>query len=124
MLEKDASAGNKDHRRADEANNRDDPVGRYIEAWALRRTHTDVQCRKWSQRALPCAAQTCLLCQDRGFVFREDWKKHVDEVHGGVQRYRNALFCLLSLKPYAVRGQEWRAVVANYAEFYASSAVD
>ena len=44
--------------------------------------------------------------------------------HGGVQRFRNALFASLSLKPYVVQGEEWRAIVANYAEFYARSAAD
>ena len=44
--------------------------------------------------------------------------------HGGVQRFRNALFSSLSLKPYVVQGEEWRAIVANYAEFYARSAAD
>ena len=48
----------------------------------------------------------------------------VDDEHGGVQRYRNALFSSLSLKPYVVKGEEWRAIVANCAEFYARSAVE
>ena len=41
-----------------------------------------------------------------------------------MQRYRNALFSILSLLPYVVRGQEWRAVQANFSEFFARSAMD
>ena len=83
-----------------------------------------MKCRFWSQGAEASGPQPCLLCPNREFAFREDWTTHVDEEHGGVQRLRNALFSLLSLKPYVVQGEEWRAIVANYAEFYARSAVD
>eukprot|EP00969_Alexandrium_andersonii_P152060 6724255-Alexandrium_andersonii.AAC.1 len=31
---------------------------------------------------------------------------------------------MIALKPYAAKGEEWRAVVENYSEFYARSAVD
>ena len=102
----------------------ENPVGRYKKNWQLRRLHPEVQCRKWSWRAKPSGPQPCRLCQKRDFVFREDWQKHVDEEHGGVQRYRNALFALLATKPYVVKGQEWRAIVSNYAECYAKATVD
>ena len=121
VWEGSAAADNRNHTRADPANSFDDPFKRYVETWGLRRTSADVQCRSWSQRAKPSGPQPCLLCPDREVAFREDWKEHVDEAHGGVQRYRNALFSSLSLKPYVVKGEEWRAIVANYAEFYARS---
>ena len=41
-----------------------------------------------------------------------------------MQRYRNALFSIISLLPYVVRGQEWRAVQGNFSEFFARSAMD
>ncbi|CAK0887182.1 unnamed protein product [Prorocentrum cordatum] len=119
-----AAADNRDHTRADPENSADNPFKRYVDNWDLRRTSADVKCRTWSQRAEPSGPQPCRLCQGRDFAFREDWKKHVDDEHGGVQRYRNALFSSLSLKPYVVKGEEWRAIVANYAEFYARAAVD
>jgi len=31
---------------------------------------------------------------------------------------------LLATKPYVAKGQAWRAIVSNYAEFYARGAVD
>eukprot|EP00974_Lingulodinium_polyedra_P132578 11222336-Lingulodinium_polyedra.AAC.1 len=63
---------------------------RYKSTWELRRARPDAQCRAWSQRAKPSGPQPCRLRQHREFNVREDWKTHVDEGHGGVQRYRNA----------------------------------
>ena len=68
--------------------------------------------------------QPCRLCPDTAFLKREDLLQHIDETHGGMQRYRNALFSMSSLLPYVVRGQEWRAVQANFSEFFARSAID
>jgi hypothetical protein len=68
--------------------------------------------------------QPCRLCPDTAFVKREDLLAHIDAEHGGLQRYRNALFATLSLLPYVVKGQEWRAVQANFSEFFARSAMD
>ena len=48
----------------------------------------------------------------------------MNEEHGGLQRYRNALFCLCSLRPDGVKGQEWRAAIANFSEFFARAALD
>ena len=41
-----------------------------------------------------------------------------------MQRYRNALFSLLQLAPYVVSGQEKRAIISNFSEFYARAAMD
>ncbi len=119
-----AGGDNRNRTRADPANSIDDPFQRYADNWHRRRTSQEVRCRSWSQRAEPSGPQPCQLCQGREFAFREDWKKHVDDAHGGVQRYRNALFSLRSRKPHVVQGQEWRASVANFSEFYARSATD
>ena len=50
--------------------------------------------------------------------------RHLGELHGGRQRYRNAWLSLMQLAPCAVSGQEWRAIIANFAEFYSRSATD
>ena len=79
--------------------------------------------RQWSERAEPTLPQPCRLCNAE-FLKREDWLAHVVAEHGGLQRYRNALFSLLSLQPYVVKGQEWRAIAANFSEFFARAALD
>ena len=110
------SAGdNRDHSRNDSFNNLDNPFKRYVDNWESRRAQPDVVVRQWSQRAEPVLPQPCRLCPDTAFLKREDWLAHVDAEHGGLQRYRNALFSVLSLRPYVVKGQEWRAVQANFA---------
>jgi hypothetical protein len=48
------------------------------------------------------------------FGQREHLMAHIDEKHGGLQRYRHALFSMLSLQPYVVSGQEWRSVQAVF----------
>ena len=78
----------------------------------------------WANNALPTLPQPCRLCPDTDFVSHEDWVCHASEEHGGLQRYRNALFSLLVLKPYAVKGQEWRSIITNYSEFFSRSAMD
>ena len=115
---------NRDNSRSDVLNSLDDPYQRYITSWSQRRSAAEVSCRIWSKSAEPCLPQPCRLCPDRAFVSREEWQAHVDEHHGGTQRYRNALWSLLSLSPYVVKGQEVRSVIANFSEFYARSALD
>ena len=114
---------NRDNSRSDAFNSIDNQFQRYIENWPRRRTSEKVTCRTWSHRAEPTLPQPCRLCSD-GFAQREDFVKHVNDEHGGLQRYRNALFCLLALKPYIVKGQEWRSILANLSESYSRSAMD
>ena len=95
-----------------------------FEDWERRRTDPEVSVREWSDRADPVLPQPCRHCPDKAFLKREDFIAHVDAEHGGLQRYRNALFSTLSLLPYVVKGQEWRAVQANFSEFFAGSAMD
>ena len=103
----------------------DHPVKRFREARGYFRTNTEVALRQWSDRAEPLSPVQCRLCrEDVGFLNREEWLEHVNKTHGGLQRYRNALFSLLSLKPYVVRGQEWRACIANFSEFFSRAALD
>ena len=67
--------------------------------------------------------QPCRLC-DKAFPSREQFLLHVDAEHGGLQRYRNAFFCLASLRPHIVGGQEWRLAIASFNEFIARAATD
>ena len=121
----DTSGGssNRDGTRKDDHNDRDDPMQRYRENRSLRRRRVNEVSRKWSQNAERILPQPCRLCQ-LAFPSREKWLDHVKEEHGGLQRYRNALFSLLALKPYVVSGQEWRLIIANFSEFLARSATD
>ena len=101
------SGDNRDHSRNDAFNNLDNPFRRYEDNWERRRTSPDVKVREWSDRAEPVLPQPCRLCPDTAFLKREDFIDHVNTEHGGLQRYRNALFSTLSLLPYIVKGQEW-----------------
>ena len=115
---------NRDHSRTDFLNSLDHPFQRYKSAWDLRRARPEEICKVWSDRAEPSRPQPCGLCPDQEFNTRGDLLAHVDAVHGGTQRYRNAYLTLRSLSPCVVKGQEWRAVLGNYSEFFARSALD
>ena len=78
---------NRDHSRSDAFNSLDNPFKRYRDTWNLRRTSAEVTTKTWADRAEPTLPQPCRLCPDAEFVSREDWQRHVDEVHGGLQRY-------------------------------------
>ena len=66
-----------------------------------------------------------MLCNPgRDFHCRDEWLKHLDDEHGGRQKYRNAWLAFMQLFPYVVSGQEWRAIVANFSKFYTRSATD
>ena len=106
-------------------NDEDHPVRRFRDTRFCFRDTDIVAVRQWSDRAKAVGPVQCRLCPDGvGFLCREDWVDHAKKVHGGVQRYRNALFTLLSLKPYTVRGQEWRALNANFSEFFSRASLD
>ena len=115
---------NRDHSRSDAFNCMDNPMTRYKKSWSLRRTREKETCKEWHHQAEPSLPQPCRLCSDKEFIRREDWLDHVNIEHGGLQRYRNALFSQLALSPYVVKGQEWRAILANFSEFFARSAMD
>jgi len=107
-----SSGDNRDHSRSDALNNLDHPFQRYKEAWPRRREAEAVSVKRFCQRADPILPQPCRLCQQE-FCTREDFVSHVNDKHGGLQRYRNALFSMVSLQPYVIQGQEWRAVQAS-----------
>ncbi|CAJ1374089.1 unnamed protein product [Effrenium voratum] len=79
--------------------------------------------RVWPQR-VQIAEQPCLLCDGVAFRVREELMAHIDEMHGGLQSYRNAFLRMESLCPHVVAGSEVRHYVSNYAEFLRRSALD
>ena len=109
--------------RADPVNQEDHPFDRYQYAYPLRRAVEAETLRDWVEEPADVAAQPRLLC-DMGFADRQAWLDHVDEKHGGLQRYRNAFLYLESLCPHVVRGQEVRLYVSNYATFLRYGAMD
>ena len=67
--------------------------------------------------------QPCLLCE-ADFGDRSALLQHIDEKHGGLQRYRNAMLMLESLSPHVVVGSEVRQYVRNYATFLREARID
>ena len=65
----------------------------------------------------------CMLCS-ANFVCVEDLHVHVDQTHGGLQRYRHAVLHLLSLRPFVLTPVWSRAIVSNFSEFYCRGSLD
>ena len=101
----------------------DNPFARFRAAFALRRAKEDEVVRRWDETPKQIPAQPCLLC-DAAFEDRAQLLVHIDEFHGGLQRYRNAMLHLESLCPHVVVGQEVRHYVSNYATFLRFGAMD
>ena len=101
-----AWSSNMDAARGDVANEVDNPVKRFMHARRLQRRREKESIRLWPQQALQLAEQPCLLCDCVAFRFREELLDHIDEVHGGLQSYRNAFLRLESLCPHVVVGSE------------------
>ncbi|CAK0796442.1 unnamed protein product, partial [Prorocentrum cordatum] len=105
--------------------NKDHPYKRFCENYGLYRKCPEVTVRQWEPRAEPSGPLPCLLCPPgTDFHRREDWLRHLVEEHGGRQRCRNAWLAHMQLAPHVVTGQEWRAIVGNFAEFFGRSATD
>ena len=49
---------------------------------------------------------------------------HVDEIHGGLQRYRHVVLHLLSLRPFVLTPCWSRAIISNFTEFYTRGSLD
>ena len=64
-----------------------------------------------------------LLCE-ADFGDRPALLQHIDQKHGGLQRYRNAMLVLESLCPHVVVGSEVRQSVRNYATFLREARMD
>ena len=109
--------------REDSSFRDDNPFARFRDAFALRRAKKEEVVRRWEETPEPLPAQPCLLC-DAAFEDRAQLLAHIDECHGGLQRYRNAMLHLESLCPHVVVGQEVRHYVTNYATFLRFGAMD
>ena len=65
----------------------------------------------------------CMLCP-ANFVCVEALHNHVDQAHGGLQRYRHVVLHLLSLRPFVLTPVWSRAIVSNFSEFYCRGSLD
>ncbi|CAE7026696.1 unnamed protein product [Symbiodinium sp. CCMP2592] len=119
-----AWASNMDGGRGDTANEPDNPFKRFQHASRLHVQEDKESLRVWPERPVQVEEQPCLLCDGVGFGTREELLSHIDDKHGGLQRYRNAYLHLESLCPHVVVGSEVRHYVGNYAEFLRRSAMD
>ena len=114
ILGSTAWSNNMSGHRSDRVNDEDNPFNRFVCAFPLRRDHAEEDLREWLHEPTAVAAQPCLLCQE-GFEHRDAFIAHVDAVHGGLQRYRNACWFLESLCLHVVTAQEVR-VMGHYSK--------
>ena len=66
---------------------------------------------------------SCKLCE-YGCSSQEEFEQHVQDCHGGLQRYRHNVIYLLSTCPQVLNASDGRSMVANIAEFQAKGAMD
>ena len=116
-------SSNADGRREDRWSEEDNPFNRFKSRHKLFRARAEEDLRVWPMKAVQMSPQPCLLC-DADHEYREDLLEHIDEIHGGLQRYRNAMLMLESLCPHVVVGSEIRQYVSNYATFLRESKMD
>ena len=118
-----AGAGNMDGGRQDPWAEEDHPFNRFKANHGLFRAAVEEQLREWPEMAVSMSQQPCLLCE-ADFGDRSALLQHIDEKHGGLQRYRNAMLMLESLSPHVVVGSEVRQYVRNYATFLREARID
>ena len=71
----------------------------------------------------PLGPLVCYLCP-ADFATQEEFLAHVNNEHGGLQRYRNKMLFYASKEPWITRGQEWRNIMENAAEFQVRSSTE
>ena len=118
-----AAASNMDGRRQDVWAEEDHPFNRFKANHGLVRAAAEEQLREWPELAVSMSHQPCLLC-NADFDERSALLHHIDEKHGGLQRYRNAMLMLESLCPHVVVGSEVRHYIRNYATFLREARMD
>ena len=116
-------AANIDGRREDPWAEEDHPFNRFKANYGLCRAAVEEELREWPEMAISMLLQPCLLCE-AGFSNRPALLQHIDQKHGGLQRYRHAMLMLESLSPHVVVGSEVRQFVRNYASFLRESRMD
>ena len=119
----DAAASNMDGSRQDVWAEEDHPFNRFKANHGLVRAAAEEQLREWPELAVSMSHQPCLLC-NADFDERSALLHHIDEKHGGLQRYRNAMLMLESLCPHVVVGSEVRHYIRNYATFLREARMD
>ena len=118
-----SKSSNADGRREDRWSQEDNPFNRFKSQRKLFRNNSEEDLRVWPLAAVQMSPQPCLLCE-ADHEYREDLLEHIEEKHGGLQRYRNAMLMLESLCPHVVVGSEVRQYVSNYATFLRESKMD
>ena len=73
--------------------------------------------------AEPLPPVFCMLCPCN-FCNVKALHAHLDEVHGGLQRYRHVVLHLLSLRSFVLTPCWSRAIISNLSEFYARGSLD
>ena len=99
----------------------DRPVKRYREALAHPAAKDDDGLRAYSGRATPCDPLPCRLCPGIAFCSEHLLTTHVNEEHGGIEKYRHAFLCEEACQGHEVTGEEWRMILASFAEFSTQS---
>ena len=89
----------------DAANEVDNPFHRFVRMQALNVPGEDTSLRVWPMSAVQIEKQPCLLCECH-YTTRAELLRHIDEEHGGLQRYRNTFLHLELLCPHVVRASE------------------
>ena len=112
-----------DNSRQDHWAQEDDPFKRFKANYAFRRTAQEEELREWPEMAVSMSHQPCLLCE-ADFDDRSALLQHIEQKHGGLQRYRNSMLMLESLCPHIVVGSEVRHYVRNYATFLREARMD
>ena len=117
------SATNIDGRREDVWAEEDHPFNRFKANYGLFRAAAEEELREWPELPVSMSHQPCLLCE-ADFDERPALLQHINEKHGGLQRYRNAMLMLESLCPHVVVGSEVRHYIRNYATFLREARMD
>ena len=96
---------------------------RYMEHLACEEPEQDPALRPWKDRGImePSTPIPCRLC-DESFTMESEATAHFNVVHGGLKRYRDEFLCLEGCSQHEVKGQEWRHILANFAEFSTQAA--
>ena len=116
-------AANMDGSRQDPWAEEDHPFNRFKANHGLFRAAVEEQLRERPEMAIIMPQQPCLLCE-ADFGDRSALLQHIDQKHGGLQRYRNAMLVLESLCPHVVVRSEVRQYVRNYATFLREARMD
>ena len=108
--------------RRDLYNLQDKPVKRYREALELPAPQEDDGLRPFSSRGVCADPLPCRLCPGLAFRSEAILVTHINEEHGGVEKYRQLFLCEEACQGHEVMGEEWRMILANFAAFQTQSA--